>query len=392
MQSWHKSTSRGWTRRDFRETGYVGRGEGTLGLLLALLCISGVGGGGCGKPPEATPLKKQYVRWETLLPLHPSWAQVGSYEQREAEGRAFTLQSSQSTLALDTNPLPKPFQPPVAIPESLASEREKLLHIDDTRYHQDFVDTLLTRNREQWKRERRVQKKRLEADLKRQLEAEVKRLQGEKRREVTRLEQKIRILKFRDVGFLSQINVYSGQARTDAQLQHKMVLEQIAALELQGEGLKLDVRPAVERDWGKRRQEALTALDVQIEQAQRKQEAEIKAQQSTAQGTPPGEEEPLTPPGMVAPPTSDPRTTPLVLAFPLPSQWQASSQSGIGGEQAGISVGEKAKLINLILRDTRRAVTEIARQQHWQLVEPETPKATDNTPAVSEALRQLWSR
>jgi hypothetical protein len=53
---------------------------------------------------------------------------------------------------------------------------------------------------------------------------------------------------------------------------------------------------------------------------------------------------------------------------------------------------QEAKLIAVITIDTQQAVAQIARRQRWTLVPQGSPRASDATESVAQALRAQWQQ
>ena len=367
--------------------------------LLALLAIlSGVLPGCRDSTPASS--TRQYVRLEALLPLHPAWPQLQALDAAQARFPAAQVQAA--ALKYPLIPLPEVFTPPVAVPPSLAAERDKRVQEDALHFVQQTEQALTAKNIDIMKRFERHEQRQAEALYSRALADRELKLSTANEQEAAQLEGRINTLGFRQVALRTQIEAYTSRLNQDprnpvvmdAVRQEALVSEQMNALEDQRKAVLVrDVQAeavkqlaAQKIQWQEesaahllaRKAELADSVRQQVEQARARLKNDIK---------------PISPVAGNPLPPVEPQATPL----PLPlapdapgaighaqAQLNAAMQQEIQAWQA-----QRQALVAAIRADTVQAVAQIARKRGWNLV-PAGRTGQDVTAQAAAALRTQW--
>lgn len=373
-----------------------GRGEvarskkSTRRLALASLWVACVLVG-CSPGPLVL-LPKRYVRMESLLPLHPAWAQVVSLDRIARQIRSAPPPAFPFT---PLPPAPQTFAPPPAEPPGLAAQRQERIRADALRYERQLERALTDSDRLLFNRQERTERKQVQQQLAQERAKRLAGLQTEALHQTRDIARQITRLQFRIVALKSQLNVYTDQPLQDAQIQYRQALAQVAALRQQRRDVLAGVAPEVERQ--------VSALQPQLEAASQQRLQQFQAAQAASRAQKIARERqnletavtPL-PATLTTPPPlpSDTRETPL--ALPTSADAAQSLQAGAAQVQGALArqatqwALERGRLLNTIRSDTAQAVQQIARRQGWQLVAPQTRGASDATAAVIPALAAQW--
>lgn len=230
--------------------------------LLALLAMTAGGLTGCrnAAPPHLTP--RQTVRLDALLPLHPAWAQVQALDAAQARFPAAQVQAA--SLKYPLTPLPEIFTPPVAVPPSLAGERDRRVQEDALHYVQQTEQALTAKNIDIMQRFERHEHRQTEAVYGRALADRELQLSAANEKEANLLEERINTLGFRLVALRTQIDAYTSRLNQDprnpvvqdAVRQEALVSAQLNALDVQRKAvLDRKVRPLAEQQLAQQRQQ-----------------------------------------------------------------------------------------------------------------------------------------
>lgn len=378
-----------------RRGGAVTWNASLLALLATMSCVLP----GCR---NAAPLQapRQYVRLESLLPLHPAWPQVQALDA--AQARFPAAQAQASTLKYPLNPLPAVFTPPVTIPPSLAGERDKRVQEDALHYVQQTEQALSAKNIDIVKRLERHELRQTEALYSHALADRELQLSAANEAEANQLESRINTLGFRQVALRTQIDAYTNRLNQDARnpivqdavRQEALVSEQMNALEDQRKAaLARDVRAlAVQQLAAQRRQwQAESAARLQARKTELADSVRQQVEQARARLK--NEIKPIPPLESALLPPAEPQATPL----PLPLAPDAAGAIGHAQAALGAAMGQerqawqaqKDALIAAIRADTSQAVAQIARKEGWHLV-PAGHKGQDVTAQAAGVLRAQW--
>ena len=382
-----------------RQGGAVARNASLLALLAMISCSVP----GCRNAAPTLLTTRQYVRLDALIPLHPAWAQVQALDA--AQSRFPAAQAQASGLKYPLTPLPEVFTPPVTVPPSLASEREKRVQEDSLHYVQQTEQALTAKNIDILKRIERDEQRQTEARYGRALADLELKLSAANEVEANLLEAQVNTLGFRQVALRTQIESYTNRLNQDprnpivqdAVRQEALVSAKMNALADQRKAvLARDVQAlavqqltAPHRQWllesaarmQGRRAELADSVRQQVEQARARLKNDIKPIPLLANAS--------------LPPV-DPHATPL----PLPlgpdapqaiGQAQAQLSAAMAQEQQAWGA-QKEALIAAIRADTAQAVAQIARKEGWNLVPVgKAGKAgKDVTAQAAGAIRAQW--
>ena len=368
--------------------------------LLALLAMMTGFLPGCRTATPAILNTRPYVRVEALLPLHPAWAQVQALDAAQARFPAARTQAD--TLRYPLLSLPEIFTPPVTVPPSLASERDRRVQEDALHFVQQTEQALTAKNIDIMTRFERQELRQIDASYSRALAARELELSAANEQEAAQLKGRINSLGFRQVALRTQIDAYANRLNQDPRnpvvqdvvRQEALVSEQMNALEDQRKAVVArDVKAlAAQQMVGRQRQlqeesaarlaarkaELAESVRRQVEQARARLNNDIKPIPALA-GTP-------------MPPV-EPQATPL----PLPLAPDAPG--AIGHAQAQLSAAmrqenqawqaQRQALLTAIRADTVQAVAQIARKEGWNLVPPGR-SGRDVTALAAGALRTQW--
>ncbi len=379
-----------------RRGGAVARNASLLALLAM---ISGLASGCRNSTP--TPLKtRQYVRLDALLPLHPVWAQVLALDA--AQARFPAAQAQAAALKYPLTPLPEVFTPPVTVPPSLASEREKRVQEDSLHYVQQTEQALTAKNIDIAKRMERDEHRQTEARYGRALADSELKLSEANALEADRLDARINTLGFRQVALRSQITAYTNRLNQDprnpivqdAVRQEALVSAQMNALEDQRKAvLARDVRTIAVGQLAPQRLQWLAESAARMQSRRAELADSVLQQVNQARARLKNDTRPIPPLASTVLPPVDPQATPL----PLPLGPDAPR--AIGNAQAQLSVAmaqerqawqaQREALIAVIRADTAQAVAQIARKEGWNMV-PSGQAGTDITAEAAGALRAQW--
>lgn len=370
------------------------RGEVARGARrLALVSLWGVMSlfVGC-RPAPLLLTPKRYVRMESLLPLHPAWAQVLSLDRIARQMRVAAPPAFSFT---PLPPAPQAFAPPPAEPPGLAAQRQERIRADALRYERQLEQALTDSDRLLFNRQERTERKRVQQQMAQERAKRLDVLQTEALHQTRDISRQITRLQFRIVALKSQLNVYTDQPLQDAQIQYRQALAQVAALRQKLRDVLADVEPEVERQ--------LRALQPQLEAASQQRLQQFQEQQAADRAQKIARERQnlesaVTPlPATLTAPLplpSDARETPLALPTSADAarslQRGAVQVQGAVARQAAQWERERHLLLDTIRNDTEQALKQIARKQGWQLVAPQTVGATDATAAVIPALTAQW--
>ena len=369
-------------------------------LLLALLITIVWMPLGCRRETPSLPATHQYVRMEALLPLHPAWAQV---EALDASQRIFPAAKAQaSTLKYPQNPLPEVFTPPVTVPPSLATERERRVQEDALHFVQQTEQSLTSKNIDIMRRFERIEKRQTEARYSKALADRELQLTAMNAQEADRLQARIDTLGFRQVALRTQIEAYTNRLNQDprnpvvqdAVRQEALVSEQMNALADQRKAvLKRDVRAlavqqlsAQRKQWQDESAARLQAHKMELADSVRQQVEQARARlKNDVKPIPPLASAPL--------PPAEPQATPLPLplapdAADAIRKAQSQVDAAIGQEQQALQAQRDA-LLTAIRADTTQAVAQIARKEGWNMVAAGR-SGNDVTAQAAGALRNQW--
>ena len=138
---------------------------------FALLCLMALLSG-CRRPAILPPAPR-FVRIESLLPLHPAWAQAQALERITA-----ALTPANHALVGASLPLPSPYPFMQTTPKNLAAERQKRIKDDAELYLNQLGAFLIADNAQRLTREVRARQRQADAQYRRELEAKVTELAG----------------------------------------------------------------------------------------------------------------------------------------------------------------------------------------------------------------------
>jgi hypothetical protein len=350
---------------------------------------------GCRRTPEPTPARR-FVRLEALLPLHPAWAQVAALDRVLAEFASHKTQPA--LLPLTPPPFPPPFPPPKEVPETLAKERQQRIEEDAARYVDLLESALRARADEEYRRQARVLQREMDATLAKELAQREEEIRAANQLKARAIDLQVRRLAFRVIALQSQIDVFRGQPREDAQLQMSQVLAETARLHLEREALldKENIRLQAERDLEPRKQQLMAERDQRLKELRDRLDQEIADQLANAETQLEQQTGAIPPLGSAPTRPPDPRATPLTLLNPPGlSGITAAAQSDrnrVLARQRAEWQSYRTRLVNAIRADTQKAVEQAARQQGWQLVSEASRRAgdADGTEAATRALRRQW--
>jgi hypothetical protein len=344
---------------------------------------------GCRSKPA--PGGKYFVRLDTLLPLHPAWAQVTSLTQMSQALQAAPAQAA--TLRLPVSPLPASFPAPETVPRNLEQERLQRIASDVQRRIAALTQDLRRRNEERLRAAERAGRKELEARLanaKVTLEAALPARLEQIRREY---EARITPLGFKAVAFETQVTGFGGQARQDARVQLKAVRDEISRLNQEQDVRLAEARTQVQNELVADQTRWTKELETRL--AQQRQELERLAAEHIAQeqASLNGAAAPIPPlaslTSSVVAPQASPQPPAVPKAGPAFGQAQAQVHAAVQQQKADMEA-QRVRLIATIRSDTQQAVAQIARQEGWQLVAEGAAGARDATRAVADALRAQW--
>lgn len=378
------------------------QGEGTAhkALLLALLILLITSGGliqGC-KQPVLGSAAHQSVRVETLLSLHPAWAQVVTLD-RTINQFAHRI-PVQEVIASPLPPMPPNLSAPPPLPPTIVQDRQQRTRDYETQYLQQLAETLRLQDEIYLTRLARRLEKEAESQYQKDLAERTAAIRAGRLREAKDLDRQITILQFKDVAFQSQLRAYSSneQAYSDADLQHKRIEVLIKELSTKADIL---VSAAIISDLAKtalatRRQELQLQAEKQVEQERQdlaaKRAEHIKQEQGKL--------------------TSDPDLIPSIETTPMPQAEEKetplaplSSALSEGGMREAENVvksalteqqkswqAQRERLIATIRADTQQAINQIAQERKWLLVPPGTPHSQDVTDIVKPLLQTQWKQ
>ncbi|HZT43409.1 MAG TPA: hypothetical protein VFA07_14670 [Chthonomonadaceae bacterium] len=361
-------------------------------LRLAFLFIAWILVAGCRQAPTLLPAR-HYVRLNALLPLHPDWAQIVSLQREEA---AFATAPAQAArLQWAAGPLPGPFTPPKTLPLNLIRERQARLREDTDRYIAQLGTYLHGRNEAQIAREERAGQKQVEAQVAQEAAAREEQLHAENALKAAAIERRIGRLGFRDVALRAQMRVLTDRPLVDARQQEQQVHNQIDSLTAQREALlTADVHSQVAREMQPRREQLRADLRARMQKqldvlntGMTERMQRVKARLEALARSVPSESN-------IAPPTGKAPLAPLTV-----TTWSSTAGAVQTAQaQVGTALAQKradwqaqqARLMAVITKDTQEAVAQIARRQGWTLVPQGSPRATDATDSVAQALRAQW--
>lgn len=363
-------------------------------LRLAFLFIAWILAAGCRQAPALLPAR-HYVRLSALLPLHPDWAQIVSLQREEAA--LATAPTQAARLQWTASPLPGPFSPPKTLPLNLIRERQARLREDTDRYIAQLGTYLHDRNEAQITREERAGQKQVGAQIAQESAAREEQLRAENAIKAAVIARRIGRLGFRDVALQAQIRVLTDRPLVDARQQEQQVHAEIDRLAAQREALlTADVSAQVAREMQPRREQLLADLRARMQKqlnalntstTQRMQR--VKARLEALAGSVPAE-------SGIAPPTGKAPPAPLTVStWPQTTTAVQTAQAQVGAALAQRRASwqaQQARLMAVITKDTQEAIMQIARRQGWTLVSQGSPRATDATDAVAQALRTQWQQ
>jgi len=370
--------------------------------LLALLTTIAWMPLGCRRETPSLPATHQYVRMEALLPLHPAWAQV---QALDASQRIFPAAKAQaSTLKYPQNPLPEVFTPPVTVPPSLATERERRVQEDALHFVQQTEQSLTSKNVDIMRRFERIEKRQTEARYSKALADRELQLNAMKEQEADRLQARINTLGFRQVALRTQIESYTNRLNQDPRnpvvqdvvRQEALVSEQMNALEDQRKAvLKRDVRAlavqqlsAQRKQWQDESAARLQARKMELADSVRQQVEQARARlKNDIKPIPPLASAPL--------PPAEPQATPLPLPLaPDAAEAVRKAQSQVDaamGQHRQALQAQREALLTAIRADTTQAVAQIARREGWNMVAAGR-SGSDVTAQAAGALRDQWQQ
>lgn len=367
-------------------------GAAARGALLLVLLSIGVVSGGCRRTAR-TAQTRVFVRLDTLLPLHPTWAQVASLQRITQRARSARTQIAGLRLAL--SPLPLAFPAPKALPGNLAQERRQRIAEDARRRIAGLTQELRRRNEERIRREERAARRQLEARLaaaKAALEAALPARLEAIRREAA---QKIEPLRYKEVVFLSETREFTNQPLLDAQTQLNAVRAEIARLNSERDTRLAEARADVERQLDANQTQWTTELEQNLAQRRAELEALAARQIAHEEASLEAASEPIPnlgtalppPPGLAEQP-QPPAAPPTEVAF---AQARAQVSAAVTQQQAALEA-QRQRLLAAIRKDTEQAVIQVAQQRGWTLVSEGTAGASDMTATAAEALRAQWQQ
>ena len=374
-----------------KQGGDVARFAPLLALLSTPLIMCACAG--C-RQPEIALKGRQSVQMDALLPLHPAWAQVESLDKIRAQFAA--RQPPGGVVAPDLPPLPPAFTPPKETVAAAPEQRLQRAQASTEQYLKQLAEILRLQDEAYLARQARRQAQAVQATYAKELSAREAAIRAERLRQASELDRQITRLQFREVAFQTQLRVYKGQAKADAQLQADALLAQIDALGKQGDALLVasDISNLALADMKPRLRELNLQADKEREQERVNRVARREAQLQQEKSKLAFDADPLPPINATPLPAPDSRETPLVLP--------PGSQAGATFQAASASMGnrrarqeaewqaQRERLMAVIRADTAKAVAQIAKQQGWNLVSEGTPRAEDETKTIMPLLRQQW--
>lgn len=367
-------------------------GAAARGALLLVLLSIGVVSGGCRRTAR-TAQTRAFVRLDTLLPLHPTWAQVTSLQRVTQRARSARTQIAGLRLAL--SPLPPAFPAPKALPGNLAQERRQRIAEDARRRIAGLTQELRRRNEERIRREERAARRQLEARLaaaKAALEAALPARLEAIRREAA---QKIEPLRYREVVFLSETREFTNQPLLDAQTQLNAVRAEIARLNSERDTRLAEARADVERQLDANQAQWTTELEQNLARRRAELEALAARQIAHEEASLEAASEPIPNLGTALPPPPGLAEQPQPPAVPPADAAFAQARTQVGAavtQQQAALEAQKQRLLASIRKDTEQAVIQVAQQRGWTLVSEGTAGASDMTATAAEALRAQWQQ
>lgn len=339
---------------------------------------------------------RQSVRMDALLPLHPAWAQIESLDK--IRGQFATQPLPGGVVAPDLASLPSAFTPPKEAVAATPQQRLQRAEASSDQYLKQLAEILRLQDEAYVARLARRQAQAVQATYAKELSAREATIRKERLRQASELDRQITRLQFRDVAFQTQLRVYKGQAKADAQLQHDALAAQINSLAKQADALLVasDITSVALADLKPRLQELNQLADQEREQERATRAARRDAQLQQEKTKLAFDADPLPPVNATPLPAPDSRETPLVLP--------PGSQAGAVFQAANAAVGSKRvqqeaawkaqrdRLLEVISADTAQAVAQIAKQRGWNLVSQGSRGAKDETEAVVPLLRQQWTQ
>ena len=354
-------------------------------LCLALICLVGLGAG-CRRP-AILPAAPRVVRIESLLPLHPAWAQTQALN-RIAAG----LAPANPALAANVAPLPPPFPFMQTTPQNLANERKKRIRDDADQYLTQLAAFLIADNAQRLARETRARQRQADAQYRRELETKVTELTAAAAKKRADLNRQINRLGYTAVAYESQGRIFIGQSQRDAKDNLKRVNQQIDELTAQRDAIPADFRSAAVAQLQARR----AALNRGVRDFETARATELAAElqdQLASRGQQlDNASSAITTFGETLPATPKPAAIPV----PPPPDFRAVNQAAQAqitaalARQKSATDAQRERLTAVIRADTEQAVAQIAARENWKLVPAGTLGARDATDDAAKALREQW--
>lgn len=352
---------------------------------LALICLMAMLAG-CRRP-AVLPAAPRYVRIETLLPLHPAWAQTQALERITAG-----LSPANRVITDASLPLPTPYPFQSTTPKNLADERKKRIKDDSEQYLNQLATFLFADNAQRWNRETRARQRQADAQYRRELAAKVTALAGLAAVKRAGLNAQINRLGYTAVAYESQGRIFIGQSQRDAKANLLRVNNQIEELTRQRDAIPSDFRPeAVTQMQTRRMALNKTVLDFRDQRA-KELAAELQDQLDNRSRQLESASRSITTFGANLPVTPKPAAVPI----PPPPDFQAAQQAGQAQITAALTrqktanAAQREQLLAVIRADTEQALQQIAARENWKLVAVGTRGADDATSDAAKALREQW--
>ena len=353
-------------------------------LCLALICFAGLQAG-CRRP-AALPPAPRYVRIETLLPLHPAWAQTQALERIAA---GMTAPPGEITGA--SAPLPAPFPFAQATRKNLADERQKRIRDDAEQALNTLAASLFAGNAQRLARETLARQRQTDAQYRRELAAKVAELAAAAAKKRAELNSQITRLGYIAVAYESQGRIFIGASQQNAKDNLKRTNQQIDSLTAQRDAIPSDFRSQAMAQLRTRRAELNRAVADFRQQRARELAAELQDQLAARSNQRESASSAIKTFGANLPAAS----RPAEVSIPAPD-FHAAHLAGRAQIRAALTRQQRAtnlqreQILSVIRADTEQAVQQIAARENWKLVAAETRGATDATDDAAKALREQW--